>query len=111
MPIEHDIRAYVEVSNGEYEKVPPPNLASGEHPFSNTSIMFKASPSVLDKEVERIRSLVSLKAKRGVDRCFGQERCQYLRDGHDTPEKYCARRPSTHSGWISLSSSCDLFLY
>ena len=32
--------------------------------------MLKAGPPVLDEEVERIESHVSLKAKRGVDRCI-----------------------------------------
>ena len=59
--------------------------------------MLKASPPVLDEEVERIGSLVSLKAKRGVDRCFGQEGWQYVRDGHDTPD---------HFGWQITGLGC-----
>ena len=85
MLIEHDAAAHAESLNGKYEKACA-KLASQEHPFSKISMTLKARPSCSTRR----SSLSSLKAKRGVDGCFGREGRQYIRDGHYAPDIMCA---------------------
>ena len=97
MSIEHDAGAHAESLNRKCENACA-KLASREHLFPKKAPCSRPFLPCSPRG-SCASSLISLKAKRGVDGRFGREGCQYVRDGHDTPDIMCADLRRTQVGF------------